>query len=462
MQVLIDKNKHIDVLLIAEGTYPFISGGVSTWIHELIRGLAEFNFGVVFLGSRSSDYGEIKYTFPENLVYLVVEYLFEDLERPKPKEIIGNQNAFLKIRNFLNALKSGEGELEVYYKEILDVEFYEKELKYEDFLYSKKAWELIIEYALNFAPEAPFINYFWTIRNSHFPIWIISKLAKNIDRQFDIIHSPSTGYAGLLASFLKHYYKKPFILTEHGIYIKERMIDLLSATWIDLSSSFFGKEKGEIDYIRKIWINFFSAIGKLIYYSADKIISLFAEAKKVQLSLGADPKKCIVIPNGVDIDLFSDALMKRGNQIPKTIGLVGRVTPIKDIKTFIKAMKITLEKLPEALGLIIGPTSEDPHYYEECKNLVDALGITEKIRFLGFQDVKKIYPKLGLLTLTSISEGMPLVVLEGFASGLPCVATDVGACRQLIYGGLNQEDVEIGKAGEIVPIGNPKELALAM
>ena len=53
---------------------------------------------------------------------------------------------------------------------------------------------------------------------------------------------------------------------------------------------------------------------------------------------------------------------------------------------------------------------------------------------------------------------MPLTIIEGFAAGLPCVATDVGSCRDLIYGG-SEDDKKIGKAGEVVSIANPTELA---
>jgi Glycosyltransferase len=56
---------------------------------------------------------------------------------------------------------------------------------------------------------------------------------------------------------------------------------------------------------------------------------------------------------------------------------------------------------------------------------------------------------------------MPMTVLEAMASGVPCVTTDVGSCRQLIYGGLSQEDAEIGKAGEVVPVGDAIGLAKA-
>ena len=457
--VKLDKGKKIDVLLIAEGTYPYIRGGVSSWIHDLISNISELNFGVVFLGSRPEDYGDIKYKLPENLVYLIVEYLFKDIEKSKPKEIKGNKEAFENIKRLIRWFKRKH--YEDIPEELLNADFYEKKVTYEDFLYSRKSWELITEFYAEYAMGEPFIDYFWTIRNMHYPIWIVARIVKRIGDRFDIIHSPSTGYAGFLASLLKNYYKKPFILTEHGIYVKERKIDILNADWFTSKALKIVKTAGERDYIQELWVNFFFGLGRLIYYSADRIISLFNDARNVQISLGADPQKCIVLPNGVDIKGLSPIVKERGDKPPMVIGLIGRVVPIKDIKTFIKAMKLTVEKLPQVQGWIVGPTDEDPEYYQECKNLVEALGLSDKVLFLGFQNIKEILPKIGLLTLTSISEGMPLVVLEGFAAGLPYVATDVGSCRQLIYGGLNEEDIAIGKAGEVVPIANPSELAKA-
>lgn len=458
MKVLIDKNKHIDVLIIAEGTYPYIRGGVSTWIHDLINGIQELNFGIVFLGSRVEDYGEIKYQLPENVVYLLVAYLFDAVEKPQVREIQGNKEAFIYVDNLLKWFKSNKKD--DFPAQLKNIKFYTEFVTYEDFLYSKEAWNLIVNKYAEYAPDTSFIDYFWTIRNIHAPIWVVAKVAESV-KDFDIVHSPSTGYAGFLASLLKNHYNKPFILTEHGIYTKERKIDLLNTEWLEDRRFFFQKDLGEMDHIRKLWINFFFSIGRFIYYSADKIISLFQDAREVQIQYGADPSKCIVIPNGVDIDGLSKLREKRSEKIPKVIGLLGRVVPIKDIKTFIKAMKITIDKVPEACGWIIGPTDEDPEYYEECRNLVEALELEDKVLFLGFRNIKDVLPEIGVLTLTSISEGMPLVVLEGFAAGLPCVATDVGSCRQLIYGGLNEEDIRIGKAGEVVPITNPQALANA-
>ncbi|MEO2069108.1 MAG: GT4 family glycosyltransferase PelF [Desulfurobacteriaceae bacterium] len=454
--VLVDKKKEIDILIIAEGTYPFVRGGVSSWIRDLINGLSEFNFGVVFVGSRKEDYGDIKYPIPENLVYLSVHYLFDSSSRPPPRILEGDKKHFEKVRKLHHWFKNNIGK--AFPKELHKKEFYEKEITEEEFLYSKRAWEFIEDNYLLFARDTPFIDYFWTIRNVHAPIWRVASIVKDL-KPIKLVHSPSTGYAGFLASLIKNDRKVPFLLTEHGIYTRERKIDILSADWIQDRRLSFQRKKGEVEHLKEIWINFFIGLGKLAYETADKIISLFDDARKIQISLGAPPEKTLVIPNGVRIENYLEARKKRGKNIPKVIGLIGRVVPIKDIKTFIKAIRIVANKIPEVEGWIIGPTEEDPSYYEECKKLVYALNLKRNVKFLGFQKIPEVLPKVGLTTLTSISEGMPLVVLESFAGGVPVVSTDVGSCHQLIYGGLCEEDKALGKAGEVTPVANPSALA---
>jgi glycosyltransferase involved in cell wall biosynthesis len=69
-------------------------------------------------------------------------------------------------------------------------------------------------------------------------------------------------------------------------------------------------------------------------------------------------------------------------------------------------------------------------------------------------------PRLGVLMLSSISEAQPLAILEAFAAGVPCIATDVGACREQIEGGT-REDRELGLAGRVVPFADGDALAHA-
>ena len=94
----------------------------------------------------------------------------------------------------------------------------------------------------------------------------------------------------------------------------------------------------------------------------------------------------------------------------------------------------------------------------ECKDLAQGLGLGDQVKFLGFQNIADILPKLGLMVLTSISEAQPLVILEAYAAGLPCVATDVGSCRELIEG-ATEEDKALGSGGAVVAIADPDATA---
>lgn len=108
--------------------------------------------------------------------------------------------------------------------------------------------------------------------------------------------------------------------------------------------------------------------------------------------------------------------------------------PIKDVKTFIRAMRGVVSAMPEAEGWIVGPEEEDPDYASECRSLVASLGLQDKVKFLGFRRIGEVLPQLGLMVLTSISEAQPLVILEAWAAGAPVVSSDVGSCRELIEG----------------------------
>src|SRR4029079_879780 len=244
-------------------------------------------------------------------------------------------------------------------------------------------------------------------------------------------------------------------LTEHGIYTKERKIDLATAEHVpgdgDPGASGFG---------RRLWLRFFQGLGRIAYASADHIIALHEGSRRRQIQDGADPTRTRVIPNGVDLARFSPIRRARPHPPPPVLGFLGRVVPIKDVKCFIRAMKAVVARCPEARAQIVGPTSEDPAYAAECAQLVASLGLEDRVRLTGYRPAEDVLPELGLLVLTSISEGLPLVVLEAFASGLPVLTTDVGACRELVEG-RTPEDCEQGSDAAVVPIADPEAVARA-
>ena len=94
----------------------------------------------------------------------------------------------------------------------------------------------------------------------------------------------------------------------------------------------------------------------------------------------------------------------------------------------------------------MGGLEEDPDYYELCQQTVRMLRIDDVV-FTGSVNVVEYLPRMDLLMLSSISEGQPLAVLEGQAAHRPFITTDVGCCRELIYGG---QDDTLGAAGAVV------------
>jgi len=457
MKILLDRDEP-DILIPCEGTYPYVRGGVASWIAQLITGLPQYNFGVVFIGSRAEDYPpKPLYEFPQNLVYVVELFMFDEEEKPAIVSHDGEVEDFEKIEELYQWFR--EKKERAFPENLKSLDFFTKKMNESTFLYSKEAWYFICNMNQKNCSDVSFLDYFWSVRSIHTPVWKMAKLAQALKNKGSILHSPSTGYAGFLSTLISHETGKPFILTEHGIYTKERKIDLISSALNLYKKIDLFRDTSEDNYIQSMWVRFFEGIGKMSYTQADPILSLYGVAKETQIAYGAKAERCRVIPNGVDVEKLNRTIEHRPQGVPQVITLLGRVVSIKDIKTFIQAIRITANQLPNVEAWVVGPDNEEVEYAQECFELVDILNLKENIKFLGFQDISKILPQSGILTLTSISEGMPLVILEGFAAGLPCVSTDVGSCRELIEGGEDPEDKALGTAGFVTPIANAEALA---
>ena len=247
-------------------------------------------------------------------------------------------------------------------------------------------------------------------------------------------------------------------ISEHGIYTKERRIDIFNTEWIRDNRNALQRDPTEVSYYRDLWIRFFETLGGICYGAASRIVSLFEGARQRQLLDGAPPEKTRVIPNGIDVERYLPARKARPADPPMVVALLGRVVPIKDLKTYIRSVRIMLARIPGLQAWVVGPEGEDPAYAAQCRALAESLAIQDVVVFKGFMDPRDLFPQVGLMVLSSISEGLPLVVLEGYAAGLPVVSTDVGSCRQLVEG-LGEEDEALGHSGAVVPINSPQRLA---
>ncbi|MHA0856866.1 GT4 family glycosyltransferase PelF [Paenibacillus sp. CMAA1364] len=424
------------ICMVAEGSYPYVMGGVSSWIHSLINNMPQHQFIIYAICAERKQEGMFKYELPTNVIE-VKEVFLDDYLRVK-----GEWGQHIKLNDThkasLKSLLGGDNNIN--WKSLFDILRDDSLNNAADFLMSKDFFDLISEVCEDKYEQIPFTEMFWTVRSMVLPLLLT---VRDSVPEADIYHAVSTGYAGVIASLGKYLYDKPMVLTEHGIYSREREEEIIKADWV----------KG---YFKNIWIEYFYSLSSCAYQYADNVITLFQRNKEIQIELGCDESKITITPNGVQVERFIDIPTKPKEE-PIWIGGFVRVVPIKDIKTMIHSFQIVKYEIPEAMFYIMGPHEEDQEYYEECISLVDSLQLQDVV-FTGSINIKDYIGKMDILTLTSISEGQPLAILEGMAAGKPFVTTDVGSCKELLYG----VDDDYGKAGIVVPVMNYEQIGQAL
>lgn len=444
----------LDVVFLCEGTYPFISGGVSSWIHGLLEAMPDVKFGLVFLCPSRATERKLKFKVPDNLRVMTEVFLYDVLPQP-----IGHQETrgLQAQQGWAAAERLWNGILEGYApnfaEDALDML---RCLTLYDLAWSRGSWDLLVKLYNRRAPDLPFPDFFWNWRFMSFPLYSLLHAPLPPAK---VYHTVTTGWSGLLGTLAHLRTGRPLVLTEHGIYTHERRIEIVRADWIYVERG-KGREARDFGVLKSMWIHLFSALGRLCYDHSERIYTLYEGNRRMQVAAGAVRDRVELLANGVKLDLFKAP--EHVERFPHfSVGFVGRVVPIKDVKTLIQACRLLQTEVPEAVTYVIGPTEEDEDYFEECQALARTLGVEENIKFLGPQNVREWYPKLDVLVLTSVSEGQPLVILEGFCYNVPCVTTDVGACSELISG-REGEDAALGPAGFVTRVGVPGETAAAL
>ncbi len=392
------------VCLILEGSYPFITGGVSAWVDDLVRSLSDVDFALLTISPGGER--ELRYRFPENIVSHTDIVINENRKSTRRISLSGLVSA---IERFHTDLAAGSDPDMAGLLRFLPEGYY----PYTAAAKNDRIWALLAETNRRRNPLYPFSDYFWAWKSAH--DMMFTALGAPIPPA-DIYHTISTGFAGLAGVAAKYRRGKPLLLTEHGLYHKEREIEIRKT----------GIIKG---YQRDMWIGLYTNLSRICYRNADTITSLFEENRRKQMELGAPEKRCVVIPNGIDIERFTVERRKREGF---HVGLVGRVVPIKDVRTFILTAKIVLDRIEDAFFHCIGPTDEDPEYFETCVRLVSELKIADRFTFTGRADVREYYRFLDVLVLTSVREAQPLVILEAYAARIPVVSTGVGNVPELL------------------------------
>jgi polysaccharide biosynthesis protein PelF len=457
-----------DVTLFLEGTYPYVLGGVSSWVQQIITGMPELKFSLLYIGAKQDPKAKQHYKLPDNVISLKEVYLHTELSRREQRRRRIPAELRIALYDLLAKFYLARTDTErmaCFWAALDGLQEVEKRFRFGNLLRDREAWEILVEGYEEFCPDESFIDFFWTARFLHLPLWNLWK-ARDLVPPARVYHSVSAGYAGFLGAVTARRRHAPFFLTEHGIYTKERIAEISQADWIYEPDRFQINYSEGLGKLKQMWINLFMFLGKVAYDQATNIITLYSGNAATEIEFGADERKISIIPNGIEPTRF-DAIyqqhMARWQASPekKYVGFIGRVVPIKDVKTLLRAARIVCERMPEVEFLIAGPYAEDPTYFDECSKIVKLLHIEEKVHFLGMSKIMDVLPRMDVLVLTSISEGLPLVVLEGMAAGKPNVCSDVGACRELMFG-RTPPDKALGRAGRLTKIMSPAETAHAL
>lgn len=422
------------ICLILEGCYPYIYGGVSTWMHQYINQMTEHEFVLWVIGAHAEDRGKFVYELPDNVSEVHEVFLDEALKLKADKRL---QTHFTEdetgaLRQLMDCGKPDW--------EILFNLYQKKRINPVNLLKSEEFLKILTDICFEKYPYLAFADAFHTMRSMLLPVLYL--LGTQVP-EADVYHAIATGYGGLLASLGGWSYEKPLLLTEHGIYTREREEEIIRAKWV-------------LPSFKKQWIRFFYMLSDIIYNKAFRITSLFTNASLAQMEMGCDAQRCVVIGNGINYERLSDIPLKEEDGWVD-IGAVVRMAPIKDIKTMIYAFYELSSRIKQVRLHIMGGT-DDKDYAAECYELVKSMKL-DSVIFTGRVDIVKYMEKLDFTILTSISEGQPLSVLESLAARRPCVTTDVGCCRELLEG---KEDDGFGRAGYCVPPMYREGLAEAM
>ncbi|MFH1724255.1 MAG: GT4 family glycosyltransferase PelF [Elusimicrobiota bacterium] len=446
----------IDVCLVLEGTYPFVSGGVSTWIHQLVTAMTDIRFSILYISPYPNPRRELKYAVPPNVLDIqdlyLHEYRIDGRRTPRPRR----RELFRRLAELHEGLLGGRWAA---FEDALPlIRDPERGVTMSDIFESQESWEVLVAAYEKYGRAVSFVDFFWTWRSIYLPLMTTVTVPIPKARLY---HTVSTGYAGLVAAIARITQKKGVLLTEHGVYTHERMLEISQASWIYSPHESRFRVRRELPFFKRLWVGLFNTLGSISYHYSDRIVTLYEGNRTKEILAGADPERISIIPNGIDLDRYRDMKREELSKDGPTIAFIGRVVAIKDVKTYLQAAKIVLAQRPSARFLIMGPTDEEPEYMAECRQLVETLGLRDGVEFTGKVDVLEYLKRIDVVVLTSLSEAQPYVILEANAAGVPVVATDVGACREMVEGRL-REDRRIGPSGIVTEVSNAEQTAEAI
>jgi glycosyltransferase involved in cell wall biosynthesis len=416
----------MDVALIGEGTYPYQFGGVSVWCDQLIRGMPDYNFKVVGLVATGAE--QVRWELPDNVASVVALPLWGPAPTVRGSKRRAGTSFRPLVTRLVDILLSPPEEAQAAFGEVLR-EMFERASR--ESLSAGLASEEAVQ-VLSDAWKARRISARWlrddvgdaqpapTLHDAVTAMQLLEHSLRPLSYapvQADVAHAVTNGLGALPALAAKWRYGMPMLVTEHGIYMREQYIL---------------NEKGPYRWpVKAFHLAFLRRLCTLGYHEAQTIAPGNVYNRRWEERLGADVSRVRTVYNGVDP---ADFPAVAGEPDVPTISWAGRVDPIKDLETLLRAFSDVRRELPAARLRLFGSSPQGREaYLERCRHLAGELGIGDAVAFEGrVEDIRDAYAAGHVVVLCSITEGFPYTLIEAMTCGRACVATDVGGVTEAI------------------------------
>lgn len=435
--------------MTTEGTYPFVGGGVSTWCHALTHQMSEVDFKI--LAIVANPYLQQQYPVSAHVSQVLkvplwgmedpIEYGWRFPFSRALKSKIATTGTTVDRRFIplfeqllIGILSPDRSNIHTLGQTIVAIHEYFLRYDYHKTMVSLEVWKCFQKLATT--------SWQIFIKPDRITVGEITEALRLLYRfliplqvpipPVDLIHSSAASYCGLPGVVGRIKYHIPFLLTEHGINIREQYLNLRTA----IPSLF----------VRRFLHYLASAVVKLNYHYADIISPVCAYNTRWETWWDVPLEKIKIIYNGADPDKFSPQIHPP-NHHPVVVNM-GLIFALKGQITLIEAAAIVRDCLPNVEFRLYGkPTDLD--YFARCQAKVQEYRLENTVSFKGFTNEPwQAYGEADVVAMSSISEGFPYAIIEAMLCGSTIVSTDVGGVGEAL-----------DNTGVLVPANNPQALA---
>ncbi|KQQ95351.1 hypothetical protein ASF62_02090 [Leifsonia sp. Leaf325] len=470
----------VDIAIVCESTYPYMTGGLSAVVHQIADAHPEFSIGIIHITWDDDSPAIDLYGVPPQVAWIKSVY----------QSISATPNDFRSLSiGSIGVARSERGALVDRVFGAIDAHFAGDDSELWS-LYDAgvnpltrtfRLWPLLA--TLQFMRRATtyfagsglsFTDLFWKIRE------FMSLAHSATDAVFPragVYHAHTTGAASMLAAAAARQHGGRFLLTEHNLYTRDTINFMLGRSmatvvtadeWRTLDHYEIAAtgEQGTVTPEYRAWMAWWTRTGILAYRAAEQITYLYPDAIGEADGIGGIPEKSSVIPNGIEPLHFTEAratyearqarLAAAGDDRIWKFAYASRVVRIKGLLDLLESLALLVQRGYTNWEIdVMGPDNETPDYAAACRARATELGLDGHVKFIGSVNLRERFGHFDLHILPSHNEGQPIVVLESMTIGIPTVGTYVGGMKQLVEDVLPGTDedgqpIAVGAGGLLV------------